>query len=143
MNKEIKKKIVIYVVKNGKLLVFRHIDFSYEQVGIQVPSGSVKENEKLQEAALRELTEETGFSDFKIINYLGSANYDQSPSRNEIHERHFYQAEPTKKLPERWNSEEKHDGIKKPTRFECFWISVKSGHILESGQGEMLYKIKF
>ena len=50
-----KQKVIVYVVKGGKLLVFRHVDFSYEEVGIQVPAGSLREGESAQDAALREL----------------------------------------------------------------------------------------
>lgn len=141
MEKPIKKKVVVYVVRNDNLLVFRHRDFSYEEVGLQVPSGTVKENELLEDAALRELIEETGFNNFKITKYLGSANYDQSPYRNEIHERHFYVATPTEELPERFNSEELHDGVGEPTRFECFWIPLTRGHIIQGGQSEFIWKV--
>ena len=54
MNKPVKKKVVVYTVNKDKLLVLRHVDFSYEEVGLQVPSGTVRDNESLEEAALRE-----------------------------------------------------------------------------------------
>jgi 8-oxo-dGTP pyrophosphatase MutT (NUDIX family) len=142
MEKSLKKKVVVYAVSNEKLLVFRHTDFSYEEVGLQVPSGTVKEGEDLEASALRELIEETGFNDFKIVGYLGSHNYDIAPYRDEIHERHYYVAVPTKELPERWNSEETHDGIGEPTRFECFWIPLERGHIIQGGQSEFVWKIR-
>jgi 8-oxo-dGTP pyrophosphatase MutT (NUDIX family) len=141
MEKSIKKKVVVYVTQNNNILVFRHVEYSYEEIGLQVPSGTVKEGEELETAALRELIEETGFSDFKIVSYLGIANYDQSPYRNEIHERHFYLAKPTKELPERWFSQEDHDGKQEPTKFECFWIPVTKGHIIQGGQSEFIWKI--
>jgi 8-oxo-dGTP pyrophosphatase MutT (NUDIX family) len=143
MEKQKKKKVVIYVIRNDKLLVFRHVDFSYKEVGIQVPSGTIKENEKPETAALRELIEETGYNCFQLVDPrpLGMDSYDITPNRFEIQERYFFLAVPTAELPERWNSEEKHDGTKTPTRFECFWIPITKGHILERGQGSMLYKI--
>ena len=142
MNKPVKKKVVVYTVNKDKLLVLRHVDFSYEEVGLQVPSGTVRDNESLEEAALRELVEETGTSDFEIVSYLGTANYDQSPYKNEIHERHFYLAKPTKVLQERWTSQEDHDGIGEPTRFECFWIPITRGHIIQGGQSEFIWKLE-
>ncbi len=141
MQKPIKKKVVVYAVQNNQFLVFQHVDFSYEEVGIQVPAGSVKEHESLEAAALRELTEETGINDFEIVAYLGSSEYDMSPYRNEIHERHFYLAKTTKELPKRWFSQEDHDGGGTPTRFECFFIPLERGHILQAGQSAFIWKV--
>lgn len=38
--KVITNKVLCYVVREGHLLVFRHVDFSYEEVGIQVPGAA-------------------------------------------------------------------------------------------------------
>ncbi len=134
MDKAHKKKVIVYVISNNKLLVFRHVDFSYEEVGIQVPAGTIEQDESPEVAAMRELQEETGYSCFKIIKQLGVQDYDMTPYRKEIQERHFFLAEPTEDLPERWASSE--GGIK----FECFWIPLESAHVLQSGQGSMLSK---
>lgn len=40
-----KDKVLCYVVRDGRLLVFRHTNYSYEEVGIQVPAGSIREGE--------------------------------------------------------------------------------------------------
>lgn len=141
MEKTIKQKVIVYAVNDGKLLVFRHTDFSYEEVGIQVPAGTIKEGEDPEAAALRELQEETGYSTFRIIRSLGTATYDMTPEKPEMHERHFFLAEPIEELPERWNSQEDHDGTQEPTHFECFWIPLEHGHILQAGQGAMLGEI--
>lgn len=141
MTKPTKQKVVIYCVKDGKLLVFRHTDFSYEEVGIQVPAGSIRDGETEQEAALRELREETGCDEFEIVSTLGTATYDMTPYREEIQERHFFLAKPTADLPERWQSQEEHDGAQAPTKFECFWIPLAQAHVLQSGQGALLWKL--
>ena len=65
--KVVKDKVLCYVVREGRLLVFRHTDYSYEEVGIQVPAGSIQPGETPEEAALREAREETGLKDFTIV----------------------------------------------------------------------------
>jgi hypothetical protein len=94
----------------------------------------------LQWQEVRELKEETGYDCFEIVKSLGTENYDITPLRPEIQERYFFLAQTTADLPERWNSEERHDDIQSPTRLECFWIPITSGHILQAGQGALLYK---
>ncbi len=135
------EKVVVYCIENGKLLVFRHTDFSFEEVGIQVPAGSIREGESPANAAIRELREETGKNEFEILRELGTADYNMAPHRNEIQHRRFFLAKPTASFPDRWDSAEMHDGNQPPTNFECFWIPLERGHILQAGQGALLCSI--
>jgi 8-oxo-dGTP pyrophosphatase MutT (NUDIX family) len=137
-NKVVKDKVLCYVVRDGRLLVFRHIDYSYEEVGIQVPAGSIRPGETPEDAALREAREETGFTRFGIVRKLGGVTYDISPYRFEVQRRHVFQLELAEPTPERWASQELHDGEQDPTRFECFWIPLETAHVLQSGQGALL-----
>jgi 8-oxo-dGTP pyrophosphatase MutT (NUDIX family) len=139
--KTVRNKAVCYIVRGGKLLVFRHSDYSYEQVGIQVPAGSVRPGESPEDAALREAREETGLREFTIVRKLGETEYDMTPYRWEIQRRHVFELELRQDAPERWNSQEDHDGTGEPTRFECFWIPLESAHILQSGQGALLGRL--
>ncbi|WP_217231401.1 NUDIX hydrolase [Streptomyces anulatus] len=134
-------KVLCYVVRDGKLLVFRHTDYSYEEVGIQAPAGSIRAGETPEAAAVREAGEETGLSDFKIVRKLGVAAYDMSPYRFELQRRHVFHLELTEPTPERWASQEDHDGVGEPTRFECFWIPLEAAHVLQSGQGALLGRL--
>ncbi|WP_433194420.1 NUDIX hydrolase [Nocardia sp. CA-107356] len=139
--KVVKEKVLVYVVYDGKLLVFRHTDYSWEEVGIQVPAGSIRAGETPEDAALREAREETGLSDFNIVRKLGEAEYDISPYRFEIQHRHFFELELCQDAPDRWASQEDHDGEAEPTRFECFWIALEAAHVLQSGQGALLGRL--
>ncbi|MFF4416528.1 NUDIX domain-containing protein [Streptosporangium sp. NPDC001559] len=137
-DKVVKDKVVCYVVRDGRLLVFRHIGRSCEEVGIQVPAGSVRPGEAPEEAALREAREETGLTGFGIVRKLGEVVYDISPHRFEIQHRHVFQLELTEPTPERWASQELHDGEREPTDFECFWTPLEDAHVLQSGQGALI-----
>ncbi|MBV9140269.1 MAG: NUDIX domain-containing protein [Pseudonocardiales bacterium] len=136
-----KDKVLCYVVRDGRLLVFRHTDYSYEEVGIQVPAGSVRPGERPEDAALREVREETGLRGFKIVRKLGETEYDISPYRFEVQRRHVFHLELTEPTPERWASQEDHDGESDLTRFECFWLPLEAAHVLQSGQGALLGRL--
>ncbi|CAN3983845.1 NUDIX hydrolase [Kitasatospora purpeofusca] len=139
--KVVREKVLAYVVRDGRLLVFRHTDHGYEEVGIQVPAGSICPDETPEDAALREAREETGLTAFTIVRKLGETEYDLTPYRYEIQRRHIFHlalAEPT---PERWTSQESHDGTRPPTAFECFWLPLETAHILQSGQGALLGRL--
>jgi 8-oxo-dGTP pyrophosphatase MutT (NUDIX family) len=140
-DKVVKNKVLCYIVRDGRLLVFRHTDYSYEEVGIQVPAGSVRPDESPEDAALREAREETGLKDFTIVKKLGVAEYDISPYRFEIQQRHVFHLELGEPTPERWTSQEDHDGEQEPTHFECFWVPLEAAHILQSGQGALLGRL--
>jgi 8-oxo-dGTP pyrophosphatase MutT (NUDIX family) len=136
-----REKVLCYVVREGNLLVFRHTGYSYEEVGIQVPAGSLRAGETPEVAALREAREETGLKDFTILRKLGETEYDISPYRFEIQHRHVFHLELAEPVPERWDSQEDHDGEQEPTHFECFWIPLEAAHILQSGQGALLGRL--
>ena len=139
--KTVKDKVLCYVVRDGQLLVFRHTAYSYEEVGIQVPAGSIRPDETPEDAALRETREETGLKDFTIVGKLGVTEYDITPYRYEIQRRHVFHLEVGEPTLQRWLSQEDHDGQQLPTQFECFWIPLEAAHILQSGQGALLARL--
>ena len=138
---ETRQKALCYVVRDGRLLVFRHVDHSLEEGGLQVPAGSVRPGERPEAAALREAREETGLDGLRVVRALGVTEYDVAPYRFEFQRRHVFQLAVEGPVPERWTSVEEHDGEGEPTRFECFWISLAAGHVLQSGQGALLGRL--
>lgn len=64
------EKVVAFIVRkkdiDHQLLIFKH-----PANGYQLPAGTVEENESLENALLREITEETGLKNVKIIKKLG------------------------------------------------------------------------
>jgi 8-oxo-dGTP pyrophosphatase MutT (NUDIX family) len=103
-----------------RLLVFEHPDFP--SAGVQVPAGTIERDEKPLTAALRELCEETGKQSFEITRILARKRlHEIRHGREELHDRWFFQASPTQKLPEEWVF-----GDSTPTgwiRFHFYWIS--------------------
>jgi 8-oxo-dGTP pyrophosphatase MutT (NUDIX family) len=138
VGKAVVDKVLCYIVREGRLLVFRHTDHGSEEVGIQVPAGGVRPGETPEEAALREAREETGLTGLTLLRKLGETTYDISPYRFEIQRRHVFVMEPDGPTPERWPSRELHDGEREPTNLECFWIPLEAAHVLQSGQGALI-----
>jgi 8-oxo-dGTP pyrophosphatase MutT (NUDIX family) len=137
-----KQKVVCYIVRDGQLLVFAHVDQPWDVSGLQVPAGSVQPEESPEDAALREATEETGLGGFRIVRKLGEVTYDMAPYRPETQHRHVFHLELDSVTPERWISQEDDpsDGSS-PTRFECYWIPLRQGHVLAAGQGALLGRL--
>lgn len=134
-------KALCYVVRDGELLVFRHVGHSPEEVGVQVPAGTVRPGESPEAAALREAREETGLDAFTVVRRLGETDYDISPYRFEVQRRHVFHLAVDGPVPRRWRSREEHDGTREPTELECFWIPLERGHVLQSGQGALLGRL--
>ena len=77
-------KVFAYITNGHRLLVFRHTDFP--EAGIQVPAGTVKPNERLEIAVLREAYEETGLQGLTIRRYLGDQIRNmEDVGKDEIH----------------------------------------------------------
>lgn len=51
-------KVLAYIIHNNKLLVFKHRDDP--EAGIQVPAGTVEQDEDIADALYREILEESG-----------------------------------------------------------------------------------
>jgi len=82
------RKVFAYLIRDNKILVFKHLD--HPDAGIQVPAGTVEENESIEHAILREVEEETNLSKCKIVQFLGEKEF-YSEKYNELHIRHFFE----------------------------------------------------
>ena len=137
-----KQKVVCYVVRDRRLLVFRHLDEPRDESGLQVPAGSIRPGEPPAAAALREAAEETGLDGLRVTRKVGETTYDMAPYRWETHHRHVFVLEVDGPVPERWvSSEDDPDDGSDPKRFECYWIPLTQGHALAGGQGALLGEV--
>ena len=96
----VRSKVLAYVTRGEELLVFRHRDFP--DAGLQVPAGTIEEGEDPQDAALREVREESGLTDVRVVGFLGRYLYDAAPHRGEAHDRYMYHLELTGSAEQSW-----------------------------------------
>lgn len=132
------EKVVCYVVRGSRLIAMRHVGRSAEEVGLQVPAGTVEPGESPAEAAIREVLEETAVADARVVRFLGVAEYDITPYRFELQRRHFFQVECSEQR-ERWRSRE--TSGPEPVELECFWLELVNAHVLQSGQGALVHRL--
>jgi 8-oxo-dGTP pyrophosphatase MutT (NUDIX family) len=102
---------------DAQLLVFTAPDGSF-----RFPGGTVNDDEELLEGLRRELGEEMGISEFKVIRKLGVRAYYKPDVRKYV-ERHEYLLSATAPLPDEFSytvqSHDKDDGM----FFDYHWIS--------------------
>ncbi|GAB2814242.1 hypothetical protein GCM10022221_10090 [Actinocorallia aurea] len=135
-------KALAYITNDaGELLVIRHIDYSYEEVGLEVPGGTIRPGEDPAAAALREAQEETSLVNLSLAASLGETTYDITPLRSEIQHRHFFHLRAPGPHPPRWPSAELHDGLQPPTRLECLWLPLNHAHALSLGHGALIHRL--
>lgn len=130
------RKVVGYVVHDGRLLVFTHDDVAIEVTGVQVPAGSIELAEEPGDAVIREVFEETGIAT-RVLADLGVDHYDVWPSKPELHERHFFVLEPLDgDVPTRWTAGESAPSGGGPRQsWTCWWVPLEEAHVLCAGFG--------
>lgn len=133
------RKVLAYIVVGNRLVVFSHRDAP--DAGIQVPAGTVRDDELDDDAVLREACEETGLTGLRLVAPLGRTTFDFSSfGRDELHDRHFYQLACDDPTPENWSHAELHDGLAEPTWFEFYWLALAdASEALITGQGALVH----
>ena len=128
----VRSKVLAYVTRGEELLVFRHRDFP--DAGLQVPAGTIEVGEDPQDAALREVREESGLTDVRVVGFLGRYLYDAAPHRDEAHDRHVYHLELTGSAEQSWLHYETDpsDGGP-PIAFSFFWMSLRDPELRLAG----------
>jgi 8-oxo-dGTP pyrophosphatase MutT (NUDIX family) len=136
----VKEKVYAYIIKDNRLLIFRHTQFP--EAGLQVPGGTVEAGEPLEEAVLREAEEESGLVGLKLVASLGSQEEDlATPGLGEGSlRRHFFLLRLDGDAPETWLSYEWNpsDGSPAPIEFEFFWVPLNLVPELAGDQGRWL-----
>ncbi|MFW9263661.1 NUDIX hydrolase [Nostoc sp. CALU 546] len=139
--KPIKKKVIAYITRDDELMVFRHTDFP--AAGVQVPAGTIDEDESPDDAVLREVYEESGLMSVRIVEFLGTYEYDMTPLRDEIQSRYVYHLELTQPALDSWRHYEMHPSTGfDPIAFDFSWVKLDGSDLgLAGGQGQLLPKL--
>ena len=138
----VKRKALAYVTRGNELLVFRHRDFP--EAGLQVPAGTIEDGEDSEQAVLRELWEESGLTEVRLVGLVGRYQYKPTPDAGEVHDRYVFHLELSGPAEESWlhYEMEPSDGGP-PIAFEFFWIELSDpGLQLAGGQGDMLHRLR-
>lgn len=129
-------KVVAYITRTvgsqTQLLVFDH-DKKHSEAGTQVPAGTVAPRENFEEALLREVLEEAGIQNLKVIKKI-----DQYTFFRETHKcfnrRHVFHLETLINLPDQWTHTVTGKGVDQNMNFHFFWLDLDSAKGRLSGR---------
>ncbi|CAM3755375.1 NUDIX hydrolase [Alkalicoccus chagannorensis] len=128
-------KAYVYVTrtKNARkeCLVFRH---PLPKGGIQIPKGTIEEGESPDEAAVREMMEETGLSPTSP-RFLAEDEWEHP--NGERHHRYFFEM-PAEQAPQAWVHEPTGGGAEEGLEFSYYWISPGEEDCLVEGFADYL-----
>jgi len=130
-------KVFAYVTRitdgRHELLVFESLD----EPGIEVPKGAVEEQETLTEAVLRELFEEAGLTEARIVRPLGTADWNDE-------RQHFFLVEAPAGVPDAFTHVITGDGVDAGLRYQYHWVPIEAqlGDRLVQGCGRFVEALR-
>lgn len=133
---EIQDKVIAYITRtNGsqiQLLVFDH-DKIYSEAGTQVPAGTVSPGEKFEEALLREILEEAGIQNLKVIKKVDQYTIFRE-THNCFNRRHVFHLEAIQVLPDKWTHTVTGNGVDQNMNFYYYWLDLDTAKGRLSGR---------
>lgn len=117
---------VVRQAKRGpELLVFRH-----PLAGVQIPKGSVDPGEDHEDAALRELEEESGITDARVLRNVGRHEIEVGTGPTEsgplqLQIWHTFLVTSDADLPDTWSHHVTGSEVEEGLVFDYFWLPVE------------------
>ena len=139
---EIKHKVLAYITKDDhderKILVFEQID--HPEAGLQVPGGTVEENEPLIDALYREIEEETGIrrEQLQLNGKVNKMNYFPVHRKGVMHERNIFHLTYIGEVRNEWDVCVSGSGSDQGMVFRCRWVPVNNLPALAAAQDEAI-----
>ena len=118
----LRKRVVGYVTRGRELLVFDHKGMP--EVPTQVPAGRVDAHEDLEEALAREVEEETGLTEIRVVAELADADEFERLFGPHAHRSQAFHAVAGADGPEEWEHPVTGTGMDAGLVFVCRWVSL-------------------
>lgn len=137
---KVKRKVLAYITKGEnseqKILVFEHKD--HPEAGLQVPGGTIEDDELLIDALYREIEEETGIQreQLELKGKVNKRNYFPENCHDVVHERNIFHLIYKGKDELEWDNRVLSTGKDNGMIFHCSWVPVNELPELAAGQDE-------
>lgn len=115
-----------YLIKNlndNLQLLVIHKEWPDGKEHFVLPKGHIEGDETLEQTARRETTEESGYTDFKLLGYIGSSTYELDWSEIQIKTDHYYLAILQSEDKVKTEPEQYEDGV----IVENLWVDLEEG----------------
>jgi ADP-ribose pyrophosphatase YjhB (NUDIX family) len=114
----VRKRVVAYVTRGTELLVFEHAGTT------QLPAGRIDAHESLEKGLVREIAEETGLTDVRVVTELADAEEFARLFGPGVHESHAFHAVTEAATPGAWKHTITGTGMDAGMVYPCRWVRL-------------------
>lgn len=140
------RKALAYITREvdgrQQLLVFEHRNDP--EAGVQVPAGTAKDGEAIEDTLFREVEEETGLTGLQLVRKLAVYDF-RHPETHNIHERHVFHLIAPSGTPDTWSWIETSGGEVPEDEgyvFDFYWLDLGGDIELAGNQGDWLHALR-
>lgn len=134
-----RQRVVAYVTRerDGRTELLTIAVEEHPELGVEVPAGRLDHGETLEEGLRRELAEETGLTQVRVVRELPGF---EATYRN-FCENHAFHVVVDEETPDSWEHEVHGDGVDSGMVHVCRWVPLTPGLELWNGRDPMLEKL--